>query len=125
MRVIHLRERRSDAGQKRTTGRRIDATKRSKRLYINPPLELGDMIVTTHGFEYQVLSEFNGVAKLPVVRNKGVTPRVLVWGFCCVACGQQAQTRKVASEKPVAKECSACLNAKRLAQVRTSRVDLA
>ncbi len=125
MRVIHLRERRSDAGQKRKSGRRVDATKRGKRLYINPPLEVGDMIVTTRGFKYQLLSEFNGIAKLPVVRNKGVTPRVLVWGFCCVICGQQAQTRKVASEKPVAKECSACLKAKRLAQMKTPRVDLA
>ena len=125
MRVIHLRQRRSDAGRKRKSGSRVDAANRSKRLYIYPPLEIGDMILTTRGFKYQVLSEFPGVAKLPVVRNKGVTPRVLVWGFCCVACGQQAQTRKVASEKPVAKECPACLKAKRLTQMKTPRADLA
>ena len=116
MRVIKLRKKRSDAGQKRTTGSRVNASRRDRRLCIKPPLVVGNKIETPTGFVYELLGEFDGVARQPIAKHKRIVPRVLVWGFCCSACGDQAKTERVASERPVAVKCTACLAARRRAR---------
>ena len=116
MRVIKLRKKRSDAGQGRTTGSRVNASRRDRRLCIKPPLVVGDKVKTPTGLVYELLDEFDGVARQPIARHKRIVPRVLVWGFCCSACGERAKTACVASEKPVAVKCTACLAARRRAR---------
>ena len=77
---------------------------------------MGDKVKTPTGFVYELLDEFDGVARQPIARHKRIVPRVLVWGFCCLACDEQAKTARVASEKPVAVKCTACLAARRRAR---------
>ena len=116
MRVIKLRKKRSDAGRGRTTGSRVNASRRDRRLCIKTPLVVGNKVETPDGFVYELLDEFDGVARLPIAKHKRIVPRVLVWGFCCSACGERAKTACVASEKPVAGKCAACLTARRRAR---------
>ena len=114
MRVIKLRAPRSDIGKKRTLGTRTCKTKKSNRLYIQPPPQIGDALLATNGLTYTLMDEFAGVARMAIVKNKGVVPCVYVWAYQCESCGQAASTRKVASEKPTAKNCTNCLAAKRM-----------
>ena len=113
MRVIKLRKKRSDAGQRRTTGSRVNASRRERRLCITPPLVVGDKVKTPTGLVYELLDEFDGAAIQPIAKHKQIVPRMLVWGFCCLTCGEMAKTTRVASEKPVAVKCTACLAARR------------
>jgi hypothetical protein len=94
----------------------VIASRRDRRLCIKPPLVVGNKVETPNGFVYELLEEFDGVARQPIARHKRIVPRVLVWGFCCLACGEQAKTERVASEKPVAVKCTACLSSRRPAR---------
>jgi hypothetical protein len=93
-----------------------NASRRDRRLCIKPPLVVGDRVKTPTGLVYELLDEFHGVARQPIAKHKRIVPRVLVWGFFCSACGEQAKTACVASEKPIAVKCTACLSVRRRAR---------
>jgi hypothetical protein len=114
MRIYRLRNRRSDLGEPRSSGKRTSSKQRPPgRLYLNPPPQVGDALITPDGRTFTLIREFAGRARIPIAKNKKIIPRVLVWGFVCSACGSMTETRKVASEKPAAKKCSVCIVARR------------
>jgi hypothetical protein len=104
MRTIKLRSRRSD--------RRVGG--KSTRLYIQPPLEVGDQIQDRDGFVYRLIGEYAGKPTRPMLAQlyestrKDYLPRVLIWEYDCVACGARWQIRRGASYRPTARTCKAC-----------------
>jgi len=103
-RVVQLRRPRSDR----------QVRSKNRRLYIRPPLEVGDSLVEPGGFRYRLVAEFMGEPKSRLTkwiyetRRKGEAPRVLIWHFNCADCGRLWSTMRVASAKPTAKKCLEC-----------------
>lgn len=109
MRVIRLRGRRG--GKKREL--------KHRRLYIQPPLEMGDVLLERDGFQYTLVGEHGGRPVNPLAvrmyntTRKDEIPRVLIWEFSCACCGKAWRTKRGASYRPTARRCFECKEIKK------------
>lgn len=104
MRVIKLRSRRSTRKKGGS----------NTRLYIQPPLEVGDVLQERDGFAYTLVGEHGGKPVNPLAvrmyntARKDQIPRVLIWEFSCACCGRPWRVKRGASFRPTAKRCFEC-----------------